>query len=106
MSVSYSYPLDEKEINTTVHAAQEITARVLALTSFKNATSVSCYLSMPSGEVRTPAIVDAVLTSGMSTHPLRGASINFEYWYRQNSFRTQDTNSGGYNGFFPYPLRR
>jgi 5-formyltetrahydrofolate cyclo-ligase len=51
-----------------VHPAQEITARLFSLTSFKHATSVSCYLSMPSGEVRTPTIVDAILTSGMFTH--------------------------------------
>ncbi|KIM46952.1 hypothetical protein M413DRAFT_440510 [Hebeloma cylindrosporum] len=59
-----SATLSQLPLTNIEEQSQEITARVLSLTSFKHATSVSCYLSMPSGEVRTPAIVDAILASG------------------------------------------
>jgi len=37
---------------------------VLSLPSFVKSSSVSCYLSMPSGEVDTPALVREILRSG------------------------------------------
>ncbi|KAF8155561.1 hypothetical protein B0H34DRAFT_713792 [Crassisporium funariophilum] len=48
--------------------SQAITARVLSLPAFRRCNSVSCYLSMPTGEVRTPALVDAILQSGKTLY--------------------------------------
>ncbi|KDR79967.1 hypothetical protein GALMADRAFT_242136 [Galerina marginata CBS 339.88] len=44
--------------------SRAIAERVLSLPSFQRSQSVSCYLSMPSGEARTTVLVDAILRSG------------------------------------------
>ncbi|KAJ6627975.1 5-formyltetrahydrofolate cyclo-ligase [Mycena sp. CBHHK59/15] len=44
--------------------SKAVTARVLALPSFKQCKSVSCYLSMPTGEVDTSSLVREILHSG------------------------------------------
>ncbi|KAJ8082818.1 hypothetical protein PM082_008674 [Marasmius tenuissimus] len=41
-----------------------VTASVLALPIFQNSQRISCYLSMPSGEVDTSSIVSEILKSG------------------------------------------
>ncbi|KAF5310797.1 hypothetical protein D9619_008067 [Psilocybe cf. subviscida] len=43
--------------------SEAIAARVLSLPAFKQASSICCYLHMPSGEVRTTALVDTILSS-------------------------------------------
>jgi hypothetical protein len=45
-------------------SASEIVRRVLSAPWFDEATTISCYLSMPTGEVDTSAIASAVLDSG------------------------------------------
>jgi len=45
-------------------SASEIIARVLSAPWFDKATTVSCYLSMPVGEVDTTAITSAIIRSG------------------------------------------
>ena len=44
--------------------ASAILTRVLSASWFDKATTVSCYLSMPAGEVDTSAITSAILHSG------------------------------------------
>jgi len=44
--------------------SQTIADCVLSLPAFQRCQSISCYLSMPSGEVRTDALVKAILKSG------------------------------------------
>ncbi|KAJ7108711.1 hypothetical protein C8R44DRAFT_295863 [Mycena epipterygia] len=44
--------------------SRTLTARVLALPSFIQSNSVSCYLSMPTGEVDTSSLVREILRSG------------------------------------------
>ncbi|KAF8469818.1 5-formyltetrahydrofolate cyclo-ligase [Russula ochroleuca] len=44
--------------------SSEIVRRVLSAPWFDEATTISCYLSMPAGEVDTSAIASAVLNSG------------------------------------------
>ncbi|KAF8263196.1 5-formyltetrahydrofolate cyclo-ligase [Lactarius quietus] len=44
--------------------SQAITKRILDAPWFSQATTVSCYLSMPTGEVDTSAITEAILASG------------------------------------------
>ncbi|KAJ7118675.1 hypothetical protein C8R43DRAFT_901220 [Mycena crocata] len=44
--------------------SQALTARVLTLPSFIQSKSVSCYLSMPTGEVDTSLLVREILRSG------------------------------------------
>jgi len=58
---------------------------------------------MPSGEVRTTAIVDAILTSG--TLPVVHTN-HLSDLYRENPFCAQDPNSGRYDGFFLHSFRR
>ncbi|KAF8965051.1 hypothetical protein BDZ97DRAFT_1813390 [Flammula alnicola] len=41
--------------------SQAIAARVLSLPSFQRCSSISCYLSMPSGEARTTALAETIL---------------------------------------------
>lgn len=43
--------------------AQAITQRILTAPWFSRATTISCYLSMPSGEVDTSAVTEAILAS-------------------------------------------
>jgi hypothetical protein len=38
--------------------------RVLSIPAVRECNSISCYLSMESGEVKTSAIVDAIFQSG------------------------------------------
>src|SRR6266436_3145191 len=49
-------------------SANEIVRRVMSAPWFEEATTISCYLSMPTGEVDTSAVASAVLQSG--THLL------------------------------------
>lgn len=51
-------------IHITFALARQITNTLLALPEFQNSASVSCFLSMPTGEVDTSAVVAAVLGSG------------------------------------------
>ncbi|KAJ7461716.1 5-formyltetrahydrofolate cyclo-ligase [Mycena galericulata] len=44
--------------------SKALTARVLALPSFMQSTAVSCYLSMPTGEIDTFSLVREILRSG------------------------------------------
>ncbi|KAJ7441769.1 hypothetical protein B0H11DRAFT_1749579 [Mycena galericulata] len=44
--------------------SKALTARVLALPSFIQSTAVSCYLSMPTGEIDTFSLVREILRSG------------------------------------------
>ena len=44
--------------------AHAITGRILSAPWFSQATTISCYLSMPTGEVDTSAITEAILASG------------------------------------------
>ena len=44
--------------------ALSVTDRVLALPQFREAKAVSCYLSMPTGEVNTSGLVSLILQSG------------------------------------------
>ena len=44
--------------------ARQITNTLLALPEFQQSTNVSCFLSMPTGEVDTSAVVTAVLDAG------------------------------------------
>ncbi|KAN0140128.1 hypothetical protein V8E53_002024 [Lactarius tabidus] len=48
----------------TQKQSQAITRRVLSAPWFSQATTISCYLSMPTGEVDTSAITQAILASG------------------------------------------
>ncbi len=76
--------------------ASAIVARVLSAPWFDKATTISCYLSMPAGEVDTSAIATAILHSGMqlargstSTPPFFSCQIrvftipNFFYYLRR-----------------------
>jgi hypothetical protein len=51
-----------------ITVARAITTRVLALPPFKRCSTISCYLSMPSGEARTAAIAESILQLGMYDH--------------------------------------
>ncbi|KAF8068929.1 5-formyltetrahydrofolate cyclo-ligase [Lyophyllum atratum] len=44
--------------------SRAVTARVLSLPSFQKCRSVSCYLSMPSGELDTSSLVSEILARG------------------------------------------
>ncbi|KAF4618664.1 hypothetical protein D9613_010123 [Agrocybe pediades] len=44
--------------------SQAITERILSLPSFKSCRSISCYLSMPSAEATTDAVIHEILSSG------------------------------------------
>ena len=44
--------------------ARQITNTLLALPEFQQSTNVSCFLSMPTGEVDTSAVVSAILGAG------------------------------------------
>ncbi|PPQ96124.1 hypothetical protein CVT26_004759 [Gymnopilus dilepis] len=44
--------------------SRSIVDRVLRLPAFERCRSISCYLSMPAGEVRTDVLVQAILRSG------------------------------------------
>jgi hypothetical protein len=48
--------------------ARAITERVLSLPAFRECNSISCYLSMESGEAKTLAIVDAIFQSSEHSH--------------------------------------
>jgi len=54
--LSFLSPLSE--------TARAVTERVLSLPAIRDCNSISCYLSMQSGEVNTSAIVDTILRSG------------------------------------------
>ena len=58
-------------------SANAVLGRVLSAPWFSNATTISCYLSMPVGEVDTSAIVAAILNSGAGVPilPLSGAAF-------------------------------
>lgn len=45
-------------------SAHSVTQHVLSAPWFKNSRTVSCYLSMPSGELDTSSLVNAVLQAG------------------------------------------
>ena len=49
--------------------ARAITERVLSLSAIRECNSISCYLSMESGEVNTSAIVDAIFRSSEYSYP-------------------------------------
>ncbi|KAH9172159.1 5-formyltetrahydrofolate cyclo-ligase [Lactarius sanguifluus] len=62
-----------RSISSTLHALSQdetriqshaITGRVLSAPWFSQATTISCYLSMPTGEVDTSAVTEAILASG------------------------------------------
>ena len=61
--------------NTAAHhlflsePARAITERVLSLPAVRECDSISCYLSMESGEVRTVEIVDAIFRSSVYPYP-------------------------------------
>lgn len=48
----------------SLRLAHAITRHVLSAPWFSQATTISCYLSMPTGEVDTSAITEAILASG------------------------------------------
>lgn len=50
--------------STVLPPASEIVRRVLSAPWFDKATTISCYLSMPAGEVDTSEIASAILRSG------------------------------------------
>jgi hypothetical protein len=62
-------------------SASEIVQRVLSAPWFDKATTISCYLSMPAGEVETSVIASAVFRSGtqtaVSTHHCTPLSPSF-----------------------------
>ena len=51
-------------------AAHAVVGRLGSLPVFQQATSLSCYLSMPSGEVDTTCVVVDVLESGTRHDPI------------------------------------
>ncbi|KAI0716783.1 5-formyltetrahydrofolate cyclo-ligase [Earliella scabrosa] len=53
--------LSSEQIQTQ---SRQITATLLALPEFQQSTHVSCFLSMPAGEVDTSAVVAAIISSG------------------------------------------
>jgi hypothetical protein len=55
-------------------SASEIVRRVISAPWFDEATTISCYLSMPAGEVDTSAIAPAILNSGTQP-PFRFGSL-------------------------------
>ncbi|KAG6841046.1 hypothetical protein C0991_002354 [Blastosporella zonata] len=46
--------------------SQAVTARVLTLPAFQRSKSISCYLSMPSGELDTAVLISEILGHGKS----------------------------------------
>ncbi|KAJ6478736.1 5-formyltetrahydrofolate cyclo-ligase [Mycena vitilis] len=57
--------------------SRALTARVLSLPAFVQSTSVSCYLSMPSGEIDTSSLVREILRSGKTLFvPKRDTTID------------------------------
>ncbi|KAJ7196575.1 5-formyltetrahydrofolate cyclo-ligase, partial [Mycena pura] len=53
-----------RDVSSIPEQSRAVTAKVLSLPSFVKSNSVSCYLSMPSGEVDTSALVREILRSG------------------------------------------
>lgn len=51
-----------------LYTAQIIISRVLSSSSFADSKAIGCYLNMPSGEVITDGIVQAILGSGKTFH--------------------------------------
>jgi len=49
--------------STVEEQSRAISERVLSLPAFRECNSISCYLSMESGEVKTSALVDAIFQS-------------------------------------------
>ena len=54
---------------TVLTPASEIVQRVLSAPWFDKAATISCYLSMPAGEVDTSEIASAILRSGTQPSP-------------------------------------
>ncbi|KAF9010218.1 5-formyltetrahydrofolate cyclo-ligase [Cyathus striatus] len=52
--------------STIEEQSQALTTRVLALPQFRHSNAVSCYLSMPTGEIITSPLVSEILASGKS----------------------------------------
>lgn len=65
---AFSYFRTRVGISTRTHTsdppARAITSTLLALPEFQRSKNVSCFLSMPSAEVDTSAVVAAILSTG------------------------------------------
>ncbi|KAH9946913.1 hypothetical protein B0H21DRAFT_380036 [Amylocystis lapponica] len=80
--------------------SQLIAHRVLAFPLFQRSTSVSCYISMPSGEVDTSALLSAILRAGKTLYvPKIGvtgtASMDFLQVYGEDDLRAFPSGTWG-----------
>lgn len=60
---------------THIHLAEEVVQRLISSPFFQKSKNMSCYLSMPSGELDTSSLVTEILRSGswILVHPISAA---------------------------------
>ncbi|KAG6861401.1 hypothetical protein C0995_000530 [Termitomyces sp. Mi166 len=73
--------------------SRDITAQILSLPVFKQAQSVGCYLSMPSGELDTSSLVSEILRCGKTLfvpkiNPLKDGHMDFLKVYGKEDLDT------------------
>lgn len=73
--------------------SQAVAARILSFPSFQRCKSVSCYLSMPSGELDTSTIVSAILEKGQNLFVPKVISASDNEMDFLKIYGTEDLNS-------------
>lgn len=73
-------------------------ARVVALPAFQRAKTVCCYLSMPTAEVQTAALVSTILADTGTGHFSRPCGVSATVKGRKTIVRAKSNVQGRANG--------